>query len=73
MITLSVLFLVIIILVAVVMGLLSLPLLVIMGILPWLCGAAGVVLLVKALLEKPCRWENFIPAVIAFALYVFLR
>ena len=39
-----------------------------LGLLPWLLRIAGVVLLFKALVEKPVRWENFIPAVIAFGL-----
>ena len=34
---------------------------------------AGVVLLVKALSEKPMRWENFMPAVVAFLLSGLIR
>ena len=33
---------------------------------------AGVVLLIKALLDKPTRWENFMPAVVAFALSLLI-
>ncbi len=40
--------------------------------LPWLLRIAGVVLLIKALLDKPTRWENFMPAVVAFALSLLI-
>ena len=43
-----------------------------MGLLPWLLRIAGVVLLIKALLDKPTRWENFMPAVVAFALSLLI-
>ena len=33
---------------------------------------AGVVLLVKALFDKPVKWENFMPAIIAFVLSAVL-
>ena len=52
----------------VILALVGLPLLVLLGLLPWVLRIAGVVLLIKALLEKPVRWENFMPAVIAFVL-----
>ena len=42
------------------------------GLLPWLLRVAGVVLLIKALLDKPTRWENFMPAVVAFALSLLI-
>ena len=42
------------------------------GLLPWLLRIAGVVLLIKALLDKPTRWENFMPAVVAFALSLLI-
>ena len=29
-------------------------------------------LLIKALLDKPTRWENFMPAVVAFALSLLI-
>ena len=41
-------------------------------LLPWLLRIAGVVLLIKALLDKPTRWENFMPAVVAFALSLLI-
>lgn len=47
---------------------LSIPLAIIISLLPWLLRVAGVVLLVKALLEKPTRWESFTPAAGAFLL-----
>lgn len=47
---------------------LSIPLAIIISLLPWLLRVAGVVLLVKALLEKPSRWESFLPAAGAFLL-----
>ena len=31
-----------------------------------------VVLLIKAILDQPTRWENFLPAIAAFALSVLL-
>ena len=54
--------------VGVVLAIVGLPFMILFGLLPWLLRIAGVVLLFKALVEKPVRWENFIPAVIAFAL-----
>ena len=42
------------------------------GLPPWLLRIAGVVLLIKALLDKPTRWENFMPAVVAFALSLLI-
>ena len=38
----------------------------------WFLSIAGVVLLIKALLDKPTRWENFMPAVVAFALSLLI-
>ena len=43
-----------------------------LGLLPWLLRIAGVVLLVKALFDKPVKWENFMPAIIAFVLSAVL-
>ena len=34
--------------------------------------AIPVVLLIKAILDQPTRWENFLPAIAAFALSVLL-
>ena len=56
-----------------VLTLVGLPLVLLFGALPWLLRLAGVVLLFKALFEKPTRWENFMPAVIAFGLSWLLR
>lgn len=52
----------------VVLAIVGLPLMILFGLLPWLLRIAGVVLLFKALVEKPMRWENFLPAVGAFGL-----
>ena len=41
--------------------------------LPWLLRLAGVVLLVKGILDQPFRWENLIPAVLAFVASGVLR
>lgn len=49
---------------------LSLPFMLVLGLLPWLLRIAGVVLLVKALLDQPTKWENFMPAVAAFVLSI---
>lgn len=56
------------IILAVVLTLIGLPLALLFSLLPWLLRAAGVVLLFKALCDKPVCWENFMPAVISFGL-----
>ena len=61
-----------IILIPVVLLIVGLPFLVLLALLPWLLRIAGVVLLIKALLDKPTRWENFMPAVVAFALSLLI-
>ena len=61
-----------IILIPVVLLLVGLPFLVLLALLPWLLRIAGVVLLLKALFQQPTRWENFMPAVIAFALSILI-
>ncbi|WP_130869824.1 phage-shock protein [Intestinimonas massiliensis (ex Afouda et al. 2020)] len=61
-----------IILIPVVLVLVGLPFLVLFALLPWLLRIAGVVLLLKALFEQPTRWENFMPAVVAFALSILI-
>ena len=61
-----------IILIPVVLLLVGLPFLVLFALLPWLLRIAGVVLLLKALFEQPVRWENFMPAIIAFALSIVI-
>ena len=56
----------------VVLVLVGLPFLLMMALLPWLLRIMGVVLLLKALFEQPVRWENFIPAIVAFALSILI-
>ncbi|MEQ2441890.1 phage-shock protein [Pseudoflavonifractor intestinihominis] len=62
-----------IVVLAVVLAILSVPVMIIMALAPWVLAVAGVVLLVKALTEKPMRWENFMPAVVAFLLSGLIR
>ena len=50
----------------VVLSLIGLPLMLLLGLLPWILRIAGVVLLLKALFMQPTKGENFIPAVTAF-------
>lgn len=66
MITLSIMCVVGVVLISVVLAILSIPFALIIGLLPWLLKVAAAVLLVKALLEKPFRRENLLPAVGAF-------
>ena len=61
-----------VVLIPIILLLIGLPFLLLMGLLPWLLRIAGVVLLVKAILDQPARWENFLPAIAAFALSVLL-
>ena len=70
--TLSIVCLVAVVLIFVVLAIIGLPLLLLLGLLPWLLRIAGVVLLVKALFDKPVKWENFMPAIIAFVLSAIL-
>lgn len=70
--TLGIICLAAVILIPVILFLVGLPFLLLMGLLPWLLRIAGVVLLIKALLDKPTRWENFMPAVVAFALSLLI-
>lgn len=56
----------------VVLSLIGLPLMLLLGLLPWLLRIAGVILLLKALFMQPTKGENFIPAVTAFVLSVVL-
>ena len=56
----------------VVLVLVGLPFLLMMALLPWLLRIVGVVLLLKALFEQPVRWENFMPAIVAFALSILI-
>lgn len=52
---------------ALVLTLIGLPLAILFGLLPWLLRLAGIVLLVKGLLDRPFQVENLLPAVGAFA------
>lgn len=61
-----------VIFIPVVLVLVGLPFLLMMALLPWLLRIVGVVLLLKALFEQPVRWENFIPAIVAFALSILI-
>ena len=70
--TLGIICLAAVILIPVILFLVGLPFLLLMGLLPWLLRIAGVVLLIKALLDKPTRWENFMPAVVALALSLLI-
>lgn len=56
------------VLIGVVLTVLSLPLAILFGFLPWFLRMAGVVLLIKGLLDRPFRWESLIPAAGAFLL-----
>lgn len=73
MITLALVLVAVIVVAAVILSLLSVPFLIILGLLPWALTVLGIILLIKALFEKPVRWENFMPAVIAFVLSGVLR
>lgn len=61
------------VLIALVLTLIGLPLAILFSLLPWLLRLAGVVLLIKGVLDQPFRWENLIPAALAFALSGVLR
>ena len=73
MITLALVLVAVIVVAAVILSILSVPFLIILGLLPWALTVLGIILLIKALFEKPVRWENFIPAVIAFVVSAVLR
>ena len=62
-----------IVVLALILTILSVPVMIILSLAPWVLAVAGVVLLVKALTEKPMRWENFMPAVVAFLLSGLIR
>ena len=55
------------------MMLLSIPFLVIMAVLPWLLRVAAVVLLFRALLDRPFQLSSLIPAAIALLLSMAFR
>ena len=71
--TLSILCVVGVALVSVALLLIGLPFAILFGLLPWFLNLAAVVLLVKGLLDRPFRWENLIPAVLAFVASGVLR
>ncbi|SCJ00757.1 Uncharacterised protein [uncultured Flavonifractor sp.] len=62
-----------IVVLSLILAILSVPVMIILSLAPWALAVAGVVLLVKALTEKPMRWENFMPAVVAFLLSGLIR
>lgn len=62
-----------IVVLALILAILSVPVMIILSLAPWALAVAGMVLLVKALTEKPMRWENFMPAVVAFLLSGLIR
>jgi len=70
--TLTVICVVAVILIPIVLTIIGLPLMLLLGLLPWLLRVAGVVLLLKAIFQQPVKWENFLPAVGAFVLAVGL-
>lgn len=55
------------------MVLLSVPFLVIWAVLPWLLRIVAVVLLLRALLDRPFQPSSLVPAAIAFLLSVALH
>ena len=71
--TLSILCLIALPILVVGMRLLSIPFLVIMAVLPWLLRAAAVVLLFRALLDRPFQLSSLIPAAIALLLSMAFR
>lgn len=66
--SLSVICVVVVVAISLILAVIGLPLMILFAVLPWMLRVAGVVLLVKALLDKPLRWESFVPAAAAFLL-----
>lgn len=62
-----------VVIIPILLAILSVPFAIIIGLLPWLLRIAGVVLVIKALLDKPIRWESFTPALGAFLLSAVIR
>lgn len=62
-----------VILVLVLVLLVGIPLTILLSLAPWALGVLGVVLLVKALLEKPMSKESFTPALVALLASAVLR
>ena len=58
--TLTVICVVAVILIPIVLTIIGLPLMLLLGLLPWLLRVAGVVLLLKAIFQQPVKWENFL-------------
>ena len=71
--TLSLLCLAVILVLGVVLTILSVPFLVILGLMPCIMSISAAVLLIRGLLDHPVRWENLIPAAVAFGLSVLLH
>ena len=56
------------------LSLLCLAVILVLGVvLTWLLRIAAAVLLIRGLLDHPFRWENLIPAAVAFGLSVLLH
>ena len=71
--TLSLICLIALPVLVVVMLLFSIPYLIILAILPWLLRFAAVVLLFRALMERPFQLSHLLPAAIAILLSLLLR
>lgn len=56
-----------------ILTLIGLPLMLLFSLLPWLLRLAGVVLLAKALLDRPFQWESLLPALAVFAVAGLIR
>lgn len=52
----------------VILLLVGLPLALLFGCLPWLLRVAGVVLVIKGLLDRPFQWQNLVPGAGALVL-----
>ena len=72
-ITLGVIGVVIAAVVGIILFLVGIPLMIIGSILPWVLTLFGVVMLITAALDKPFRWENFIPGLVALLASGLLR
>ena len=59
--------------VGIILFLVGIPLMIIGSILPWFLTVAGIIMLIKAALDKPFRWENFIPGLVALLASGLLR
>lgn len=70
---LSILCIVGIALLTVILLLVGIPLMILVGLLPWFLNLAAVVLLIKGLLDRPFCWENLYPAAAALLLSALIR